>query len=62
MTDEQSDMLTKFDAEDGFIGEDQDYNVLAYSQSLERTILIDELGEVWYVARWAPYISDGQEV
>ena len=61
MTDEQAEMLTKFQAEDGFIGEDQDYNVIAYSESIGRTILIDECGEVWYVARWAPYISDERE-
>ena len=58
MTDEQAAALERFDAEDDYIGEDQDYNVLAYSQSLGRTILVDETGEVWYVPRWAPYIPE----
>ena len=55
MTDEQAAALERLDAEDGYIGEDQDYNVLAYSDSLDRTILVDEEGDVWYVPRWAPY-------
>ena len=58
MTDEQAAALERLDAEDGYIGEDQDYNVLAYSDSLNRTILVDEEGEVWYVPRWALYIPE----
>ena len=59
MTDEQEAALERLDAWDGFIGTDPDYNVLAWSDSLSRTILVDELGEVWYVERWTPY--DEQE-
>lgn len=61
MTEQQAQMLARLKAEDGYIGEDENYNVIAYSQSIERTILIDEFGEVWYVARWAPYIDEQED-
>ena len=53
MTEQQEWALTLLDAEESIIGEDEDYNVLAYSHSRGCTVLIDEAGEVWR-AEWKP--------
>lgn len=53
MTEQQEWALTLLDADESIIGEDEDYNVLAYSHSRGCTVLIDETGEVWY-ADWRP--------
>jgi len=61
VTDEQAAALERLDAYEGYIGEDQDYNVIAWSESLNRTLLVDETGEVWYVPRWALYIPEKED-
>lgn len=53
MTEEQQWALVLLDAEESIIGEDEDYNVLAYSHSRGCTVLIDEMGAVWS-ATWKP--------
>jgi len=57
VTDQQDKALVKYDAAESIIGEDEDYNVLAYSGSLGATILVDEMGEVWY-AQWTQILGD----